>query len=115
MCGRRIEGGLVGVTGGDRVRHGVVALEDETPGPVLAVELLVLLADDPEGVEDPGDVVAGDAVQVEERGVEFGAQERTAGVIPAERGAVVADVVGEVLEVPGGVGELEDAGEEPVQ
>ena len=56
---------------------------------------LVLLPDDREGVEDVGRVVAVDAVEVEEGGVELAAQQEAPGVVPAERRAVVAAVAGE--------------------
>ena len=43
-------------------------------------------------------------------GVQLAAQEEAAFFVPAEGRAVVAAVAGEGLQIPGGVGEFEDAG-----
>ena len=62
------------------------------------------------GVEDVAEFVAGEAVEVGVVGVEFGAEVGTALWVPDEGVAVIAHVLGEGLQVPGGVGEFEDAG-----
>jgi YD repeat-containing protein len=56
------------------------------------VFLLVLAAHDGEGVEDLGRVESGDAVQVEEGGVEFRAEQEATRLVPAERRPGVAAV-----------------------
>ena len=94
--------------------HGVVDLEDDALGAVLAVDSYVILADDGEGAENVVDVVVREAVEVKEGSVEFRPKEKTADGIPAERRAFVTDVLGEWFEVPGGVGKFEDAGEDKV-
>jgi hypothetical protein len=111
--GGRVEQGAVGGAGGDGVGEGVVDLEDEALGAVVAVTGLVVAANNGESVHDVVGVVAGDAVEVEEGGVQLAAELEAALGVPAEGRAVVAAVSGEGGEVPGGVGELEDAGEEP--
>jgi hypothetical protein len=111
--GGRVEAGLVGGACAGGVGQDVVNLEDDALRPVLAVGLLVVLPHDGESVEDAGSVFAGEAVEVEEGGVQLGAEEEAAGRVPAERRAVAADVAGERLEVPGGLGQLEDARSEP--
>ena len=52
------ERGPVGFAGGDGCLHCVVDVEDGALGAVLAVSLLVLAAEDGEGVQDVGDGVA---------------------------------------------------------
>src|SRR5690606_24231562 len=86
-----VEAGLVGEAGLGGVGEVVVDLEDDALGAVLAVGLLVVLSDNGEGVEDVVGVVSRYAVEVEEGGVELGAQEEAAFGIPAEGRAVVAD------------------------
>ncbi len=61
------------------------------------------------GVEDVAEFVAGEAVEVGVVGVEFGAEVGTALWVPDEGVAVVAHVLGEGLQIPGSVGEVEDA------
>ena len=56
--GRWGEPGPVGFVGGEGCLHRVVDVEDGVLGPVVAVSLLVLAADDGEGVQDVGDGVA---------------------------------------------------------
>ena len=75
--------------------------------------LNVLLLDDREGLDDVVGVVAVDAVEVEEGGVQLAPKQEAAGIVPAERGAVVAAVAGEGGEVPGGVGQFEDPRQKP--
>jgi hypothetical protein len=69
--------------------------------------------EDREAVENPFDVGAVETVQVQEGGVEFGADLGPAGVVPAERWAVVAEVAGKRGHVVGGVGQLQHARGEP--
>jgi hypothetical protein len=75
---------------------------------------LVALADDGEGVEDVRGVVAAEAVEVEEGGVQLAPEQEPPGGAPAERRAVVPTVARERRQVSGGVGQFEDVGEEPV-
>ena len=51
------ERGPVGFVGGEGCLHCVVDVEDGALGAVVAVSLLVLAADDGEGVQDVGDGV----------------------------------------------------------
>jgi len=82
--GRRgIEAGAVGLARGDGLSHGVVDLEDDAFGAILAVCGLVMAADDGEGVHDVGDVVAGDAVEMEVGRVQLAAEEEAAVFVPA--------------------------------
>ena len=67
-----------------------------------------MAADDGEGVEDVGGVLAGEAVEVEVEGIEAGAQVAAFFFVPDEGRAVVAEVAGEGGHVVGGVGEAED-------
>ena len=77
------EEGLVGDAGADGFGHVVVDLQDDPLGAVLAVRGLVFLPDDGEGVEDVGGVVAVDAVEVEEGGVQLAAEQEPAGARPS--------------------------------
>jgi hypothetical protein len=45
--------------------------------------------------------------------VEFTTQQKTLFFFPAERRAIIATVFGKGCQIPGSVGEFEDAGEEP--
>ena len=83
-------------------------MEDHGFGAVVAEGGLVVAADDGEGVEDVGGIVAGEAVEVEVEGVEAGAQVTALLFVPAEGRAVVAEVAGEGRHVVGGVGEAQD-------
>ena len=94
----------VGVAGVE----GVVVGEDHVFGAVGAEGGFVVAADDGEGVEDVGGVIAGEAVEVEVEGVEAGAQVAAFFFVPDEGRAVVAEVAGEGGHVVGGVGEAED-------
>src|SRR5712691_11242683 len=111
---RRIEATLIWFAGVNGALHGVIHLQDDPPGTVLAVLRFVLALDDGEGLHDVVPIVAADAVEVEVRSVEFAAQQKTPLFVPAEGRAVVAAVFGERGQVPGRVGEFEDAGEEPI-
>ena len=65
---------------------GVHIGEAEVAGAVFAVGSDFLASDDGEGRVDVEDVVAvGNAVEVEEYGVEFGAEQQAAVVVPDER------------------------------
>ena len=66
---------MVRLAGAGGFGEGVVDFEDDALGAVLAVLGDVLAADDGEGVEDVGGVVAVEAVEVEEGGVEFRAEQ----------------------------------------
>ena len=81
--------------------------EDEVAGVVAAESGLVFAADDGEGAEDVGGVLAVKAVEVEVEGVEAGAQVAARFLVPAEGWAVVAEVAGEWRQVVGGVGEAQ--------
>ncbi|TFE69323.1 hypothetical protein A7Q09_05375 [Methylacidiphilum sp. Yel] len=130
--GRRCEDGPVGGTGGG-LAHPVVGLQRKAGGAVLAVAFLVALLEDGELVEDVGHGVAGGGkeaaevvgglagpgvgapqVEVEETGVELGAEQRPAQWVVAERRTRVSQVAGERLKVPGDVGEFQHPGPDPV-
>ncbi len=67
----RIEARLVGLAGLDRPLHGVVEFQDRELGAIIVVLLDVLLLDDREGFHDVVRVIAVDAVEVEEGGVQL--------------------------------------------
>ena len=73
-------------TSGHCRHHTVVGVEDEASGAVLAVVALLVLADDQEGVEDVLCLGVGEAVDVQEGGVEVGAERGAAVGVLAERG-----------------------------
>ena len=70
-----IKSGLIRLAGAGGFGQGVVDFEDGVFGAIGAVLVDVLAADDGEGVEDVGSVVAVEAVEVEEGGVEFRAEQ----------------------------------------
>ena len=100
---------LIRVPAANCLRHLVVNLQDHTFGLVLPVFRFILAANDREGVHDVVDIVAGEAIEVEEGGVQLAAQQEASLGVPAERRAVVPAVGGEGLQVPRGVCELKDA------
>ncbi len=108
-----MEATLVRFAGVDGALHGVIHLQDNPSGAILAVLRFVLALDNGEGLHDVVYVVTADTVEVEVCSVEFAAQQKAPLFVPAEGWAVVAAVCGEGGQVPGGVGEFEDAGEEP--
>ena len=133
MRRRRGDDGLVWLTRALGFCHSVVDIQDNALGAVLSVFLLVLALDDGEGLHDVVHGVAwggegfeefGGAlflpfigsteVEVEEGGVQLGAEQEAAVLVPAKRRAVEAAVTGEGLQVPGSVGKFEDAREEPI-
>ena len=73
----------------------------------------VLPLDDGEGFHDVVDVVFLDAVEVEERGVQFAAQKESAVFVPLEGWSIIATVLGKGLEVPGGLDQLKNTREYP--
>ena len=83
--GRWIKSRLIRLAGSCGFGHCVVDFEDGALGAVVAVGGDVFAFDDGEGVEDVGGVVAGDAVEVEEGGVEFAAEQEPPRLVPAER------------------------------
>jgi hypothetical protein len=96
------------------VLHGVIYLQDDPPGAVLAVLRLILALDDGEGLHDVVHIAAVNAGEVEVRSVEFATQQKAPLFVPAEGRAVVAAVFSKRYQIPGSVGELKDAGEEPI-
>ena len=59
---------------------------------------------------DVADVLAvSDAVEMEEQGIEFGAEVETAILVPLEGWAFIAEVAGKGSHVVGGVGEFKDS------
>lgn len=107
--GRRVEPRLVRRAGTGGLGQRVVDFQNHSLRAVLAVLTFVLFAHEPERVEDVRRVVAVDAVQVEERRVEFTTDQRAAVGIPPERWAIVAAVVGKRFQVSSGVGQLQHA------
>ena len=100
----------IGLAGGEGVHVG----EAEIAGAVGAVGGEFLAFDDGEGGVDVAHVVAvGDAVEMEEEGIQLGAEVETPGFVPGVRrqhsaGRVhVAHVAGEGGHVVGGVGEFQ--------
>ena len=120
---RWVEARLVGLTGAHGLGEGVVDVEDNAPGAVVTIELrLVLAADDGEGVHAGGYGVArrreagreprpvcrrlavyqapvaallGWQGEVEAGGVQLAAEQEAALLVPAERRARPAAVLGE--------------------
>ena len=74
--------------------EGVVVGEDRGFGAVVGEGGFVVAADDGEGVEDVGGVLAGEDVEVEVEGVEAGAQVAGFLVASDDRRAVAAEVAG---------------------
>ncbi len=111
--GRRIEATLVQFAGVDGALHGVMHLQDDPPGAVLAVLRFVLALDDGEGLHNVVHIVAGNAVEVAIGSVKFATQQKTPRFVPAEGRAVVAAVFGKGGQILGSVGEFKDAEEEP--
>ena len=130
-AGRRVEGALERLAGGEAVRQGVVEGEDAVLRAVAAVGFLVLAPNDREGVHDVCHRVARGGprlqqfgrcgalplvgcaeVEVEERGVELAADLETPRGVVAEDGSVALgpEVARERGHVVGGGGEFEDAG-----
>ena len=103
----RIQARLVGLAGLDRPLHRVVDLQDRELGAIGAVLLNVLLLDDRKGLHDVIGVVAVDAVEVEEGGVEFAAKKEAAGLVPSERRAMVTTIACERSEIPGSKGQFD--------
>ncbi len=74
----RLDEGLIGDAGADRFGHEVVDFNDDSLGSVFAVRAFVLFPDNTERVLDVGSVVALDAVEMEEGGVELTAELKAA-------------------------------------
>ena len=74
----------------------------------------ILAIDNREGVHDVGYVVAVNAVEMEKGGVEFATEQKAPGFIPTKRRAIESAVLRERFQVPGGVGQFENAGEQPI-
>lgn len=102
--GRWRKAGLVRCAGADGGGEGVVDFENGELGAKTAVGFFIVAADDRERVHDVVGVIARDAVEVEERSVEFAAEQKAALFVPAKWRAVVAHVLRAGLEIPGGVG-----------
>jgi len=113
--GRRwFEQSLVRLASVYGVLHSSIDLHDHALRAVLPVCGLVLALDDGEGAgEGLGlmvPLVLRAEVEVEEGGVQLAPQQEAALLVPAEGRAIPAAVVGEGLQVPGCVGEFENAG-----
>src|SRR3546814_1953010 len=93
--------GVAGGEGGHVAQHQVA-------GAVAAEGTLVGVADDGEGVEYVGGLVAVQAVQVEVQRVEAGDAVAAVFGVPDEGFAVVAEVAGEAGQVVGGVAQAQD-------
>ena len=109
---RRIEATLVWFAGVDGALHGVIHLKDDPLGAVLSCSF-IFSAHDWEVIHDVVHIVPSDAVEMEECSVHLAPYQEAPLLIPPERRAIVAAVFGEGGQVPGSVGEFEDAGEEP--
>jgi hypothetical protein len=108
-AGRGIERSLVLGAGSVGCIHGVPALEGPAPHAVLAEALYVFAADDRKRVEDVVDLVALDFIEPEDPGVQLGADDGSAVLVPWKRRASVTEVSGEGSQVGGRVDELQDA------
>jgi len=122
--GRWVEAGLVGLAG---FLHGVVDFQDRILGAIVAVSLNILPFDDGKSLYDvvhgiargeeaglepcqvfrrlalrraPVAVLLGRQVEVEEGGVQLAPEQEAALLVPAERRAGSAAVLGERLQVP---------------
>jgi hypothetical protein len=129
ICGRRVEDSLIRGATSYRVSHSVVGIQHEASRAVLSIAGTLVSLQDRELIEDVNDSVAwareqaaelrgsfaspllvAPEVEVEEAGVELGAKESPALGVVAEGRAVIAQVLGERLQVPGGVGEFQHPG-----
>lgn len=79
------------------LRHLVVDFENQALRAVLAMCLFVVLADDRERVHCVVGVVAREAIQAEEGGIELTAEKTPACWLPAKGWAVVADIACKAL------------------
>ena len=84
--------------------------EAEVAGEVAVIGGGFLTLDNGKSGIDVANVVSvSNAVEVEEQGVEFGAEVETAILVPLEGRAFVAEIAGKGSHVVGGVGEFEDS------
>jgi hypothetical protein len=82
---RRIEPGLVWAPGSLRPFHLVVDFEDHALGSVFSEALIVMPLHDWECLHDVVCIVARNTVEMEERSVEFAADQETTCLVPAKR------------------------------
>lgn len=108
ISGRRVKAGLIGLT----ADHGVVDFENGVLGAIAAMRGFILAFDNRESVHDVGHVIAVNAVEMEKCGVEFAAEQKAPGFIPAEGRAIESAVLRERFQVPSGVGQFENAGQD---
>ena len=114
ICGRRVKPSLIGLTGSHGLLHGVVHVQNGVLGAITAMRGFILAFDNRESVHDVGHVVAFNAVEMEKGGVEFAAEQKAPGFIPAEGRAIESAVLRERFQVPSGVGQFENAGQYPI-
>lgn len=105
------QGRDVGSAAGGGLRQGVVALQHHAAGAKLAVGACLRARQRSEGAEDVVGVVPRNGVEVEKGGVKFALEPEASVGVPDEGRPVIAAVTGEGLEIPGGVGQFQDAGE----
>src|SRR5947207_563660 len=81
----RVQSRLVRLAGIDRLRHRVVPLENQALRDELSVELLVIAANDGEGVHDVVNFASFQTVCMKESRVEFRPDQQSALFVPTER------------------------------
>ena len=98
-------------------RQGVHVGQTEIAGTVTPIGILVLPLHNGEGGVDIAHIIpVGDAVKMEEQGIQLGPQVETTNFIPGERRqncarlVHMAHVTGKGGHIVGGVGELQDSG-----
>ncbi len=94
---RRLQPRLIRLARSDRLSHGVVDLKNQSLGAELTMRLLVVSADDGEGVKDVARVLPLKAVEAEEGGVKLSAQQRSSHRVEAEWASAPATVTGKCL------------------
>ena len=114
VAGRWIEEGLVRFTGVDGALHAVVRVEDEEFGAEVAVALDVVTLHDRKGLHDVLHVVAGDAVEMEEGGVELCAEMWAPRLVPSLGRSNNAKIPGEAIEIIRRVGQFGYAEGDPI-
>ncbi len=126
ICGRRVKPGLIQLAGSHRLGHGVVDFQNGVLGAIAAVGGFVLALDDGEGVHDVGHGIAGRGegvgegggllaplvrraeIEMEKGGVQFTAEQKAPGFIPAEGRAIESAVLRERFQVPSGVSQFKN-------
>src|ERR1039457_4772238 len=93
--------------------HAVIGFEDKTSSPVLTVISFLVLAHDPEGVEDVLSLDSSEVVDMEHCSIKFGLQKRASTGVPSKRRTIVAHLSGVRPKPPRGIRQFQYVGDEP--